>query len=716
MFQDRRRYLRHLLPALAISLALSTGAACSSARNALVILSVMVNPDVPVFDRYRFSTPEVPTVPDRWLDAAGYRPSVSYGYYMPTSGTVKVLVEAVRADGCVIANGSTTAVGVEVGKSTNAGALVVAALASPQCPATDSGMGSTTDGGDDADGDGDSAADGGAAGPPRLLSPLSTATVTSRRPSLRWALASGSDGAHVQICHDRACTNPVTEFDVSGASGTPPSDLPAGVLFWHAYSRSGGVTGETSSPTWQFAVGSRSAPVNTSWGTTLDVNGDGYADIAVGAWGAERAYLYLGSAPNISSGQQATVLTGPDGAGAGFGESVASAGDVNGDGYADVIVSAPYAMGKTGRVYVYLGGASGISPSQQPMVLTGPDGAGGQFGISVANAGDVNGDGYADVIVGAFTTMNNTGRTYVYLGSGSGISSSQRPAALTGSGGAGGDFGISVASAGDVNGDGYADVIVGAFTPTTSAGRAYIYLGGASGVSASQQPVVLTIADGSSSYFGFSAASAGDVNGDGYADVIVGAFTTMNNVGRAYVYLGGGSGISPFQQPIALTGPDGAGGEFGISVASAGDVNGDGYGDLVVGAYEAVNNTGRAYLYLGSASGVSSSQQPIALTGPDGPGGQFGISVASPGDVNGDGYSDVIVGAYEAMNSIGRAYVYLGSSSGISSSQPTVFTGPDGVNGQFGYSVACAGDLAGLNHRYAQALPARNMTAKHRGG
>ena len=188
------------------------------------------------------------------------------------------------------------------------------------------------DGGDEDVATADANADARA---PRPIAPLSTATVTARRPTLRWALAAGTDGARVEICRDRACTILITSFDAAGPSGAPAADLPAGVVFWRLHGRAGGSVGTATGPTWEFTVGARTAAVNTSWGTTLDVNGDGYADLVVGASGVStstgRAYVYLGSATGLS-GTPATSLTGPDGAYSDFGYSVASAGDVNGDG------------------------------------------------------------------------------------------------------------------------------------------------------------------------------------------------------------------------------------------------------------------------------------------------------------------------------------------------------------------------------------------------
>jgi len=552
--------------------------------------------------------------------------------------------------------------------------------------------GSTTSGAGGARGGGGGAGGTGTGGTqvsgppaaPRPIAPLSTATVTSQRPTLRWVLAAGTDGAHVEICHDRACAKMVTSFDVAGASGAPPDLLPSGVLFWHVFGASAGRTGTTPSATWEMTIGARSAPVVASWGTTPDVNGDGFADVLVGAVGgaasgAGRAYVYLGG-PGGPSQTAATILTGGY-PGWYFGGSLASAGDVNGDGYADVVVGAVGASGGSGQVYLYLGGATGLA-SSPAMTITGSDGFTASFGTSVASAGDVNGDGYADVVVGAYAAAR-AGRAYLFLGGAAGLSSSPA-AALTGPDGSDGQFGGAVASAGDINADGFADVVIGARGVDGFVGRAYVYLGSAAGLGSSPS-TKLAAPDGAARRFGNSVTGAGDVNGDGYADLVIAA--PQRDAPRTYLYLGGAGGLSA--SPAAtLIPPDVIGSTFGGSVANSGDVNGDGFADLVIGDGSS-GGFGFAYVYLGGASGIGAAPS-VTLFGIES-GGNFGAAVATAGDVDGDGLGDVVVGANNVGNGVGRVYLYPGNAiSGVSSSPATTLIGIDGMLSYYGSVVASA--------------------------
>ena len=247
----------------------------------------------------------------------------------------------------------------------------------------------------------------------------------------------------------------------------------------------------------------------------------------------------------------------------------------------------------------------------------------------------------------------------LYLGAAGGLSSS--PAVILTSPVGGDRFGTSVATAGDVNGDGYDDVIVG----TEGGSAAYVYLGASSGLGPAPD-ATLTSATGE--YFGWSVGSADDVDGDGYDDVLVGAPGSGSSDGRVYVYLGSSAGLrttSSVTLEAAVSG-----GEFGSSLGAAGDVDGDAFGDVIVGTWSA----GEAYLFHGAAGGLSTAAATLLEGDPT---EFFGRPVSGAGDVNADGYADVIVGHRDYDAGAGRAYVYLGSAVGIDAVASIFLDGED---------------------------------------
>jgi hypothetical protein len=481
----------------------------------------------------------------------------------------------------------------------------------------------------------------------------------------------------------------------------------------------------------RFEANQADAELGFSVAPAGDVNGDGYADVIVGAvaydtgqgTGEGSAFVFHGGAsPANGDPTTAAARVDADQAGANLGITVSGAGDVNGDGYADVIVGAYLYDDPSldeGVALVFHGGTGGIgdgSPANADAKLE-QDLANGSMGFCVARAGDVNGDGYADVIIGAHTFDSGQGPTegaaFVYHGGAQGIVGADPASAASQfeSNQGGAEFGYSVASAGDVNGDGYDDVIVGAYqydAGHSEEGAAFVFLGSAAGIADADPANAHAQLEGdlASASMGSSVASAGDVNGDGYGDVIVGA-RSYGGTGAAFVFHGSGSGIadgSPATADTELHATEGFS-AFGHSVAGAGDVNGDGYADVIVGSrtHDAgESDEGAAFVFLGSASGVDDGGPATADTQLESnqADAEFGWSVAGAGDVNGDGYADVIVGAFDYDEGVGvqegAAFVFLGSAAGIADGNPSTAAAQleAGQNNSFlGYSVASAGDV-----------------------
>ncbi|MXP27193.1 hypothetical protein GRI39_14290, partial [Altererythrobacter indicus] len=483
-----------------------------------------------------------------------------------------------------------------------------------------------------------------------------------------------------------------------------------------------------------------------------DVNGDGFGDLLVGAndgsdggLKAGEAYVVFGQTGGfgiLSGGRRVLDLTNltetqgfiirGDEASDQLGYSVSDAGDVNGDGFADIIVGA-YQAGDGGAAYVVFGSGDGfgdlvgvrrvvdltsLSEAQGFMIEAGN--TNDALGFSVSSAGDINGDGYDDVIAGARSAAGEgtgSGEAYVIFGSAAmyGENVSGRKvidvAALSASegfvirgSGDGDRLGASVSSAGDFNGDGYDDLIIGANRGDdsgTDAGTSYIVYGSASGfgtdisgrqvvdVSALTSDLGLVLEGDAGSRSGLTVSGAGDLNGDGQDDVIVGAdegayvifgrkngagTVTLDSNSRQTINLAGLIAAEGFL--LASTGDD----KLGYAISSAGDVNGDGFADLIVGTYGADTggtDSGTAYVLFGSDQGFGTTvgdqqvvdvtalpaDQGFAILG-DVAGDGLGRSVSSAGDINGDGYDDIVVGAYlgdDGGSDAGEAYVIFGS-------------------------------------------------------
>lgn len=485
-----------------------------------------------------------------------------------------------------------------------------------------------------------------------------------------------------------------------------------------------------------------------------DVNGDGVDDLIIGAQqpnpnqpGSGRSYVVFGSVDGFVSALQISMLDGnngfklvgeADGDRAGF--SVAGAGDVNGDGIDDLVIGAPNASpngNRSGRSYVVFGTTEGFASPFDLRRLDGANGfkidgeAGDRSGAAVSGAGDVNGDGVDDLIIGApqNTSGNETpGRSYVVFGSTEGFASPFQLSTLDGAHGFRIDgenafdrAGFSVGAAGDVDNDGVDDLIIGApfhspdeFT-RAFAGRSYIVFGRTDGFPGTVQLFALNgfrgfKIDGVAEFdfSGHSVSAAGDFNADGIDDLIVGSDPDPANAvdtdGKAYVVFGRDTSSQLFPEIVLLADLDGSdgvklvdrqdGNGLGHSVGGAGDVNGDGIDDVIVGAPNRRFGTdfgvGAGFLVFGRnaiAEPFPASIQVTRLDGSDGvelfgerAGDNSGFSVGLAGDVNGDGVSDLIVGAPRADpndSSSGRSHVVFGRAA-----PPLIATAPVGLSAE----------------------------------
>jgi len=373
------------------------------------------------------------------------------------------------------------------------------------------------------------------------------------------------------------------------------------------------------------------------------------------------------------------------------------------------------------------------------------------YGFSVSGAGDLNGDTFSDVVIGAPAyvdiinvsggTFNavSVGAAFVYYGSASGLSATPnevlQPTSIVGA-----LFGFSVSAAGDVNGDGRADLVVGApgdhinltvglTNVSVAVGKVYIYHGTQFDGNLNTEPTVsATVSINTADFgilavvpanplYGFSVSNAGDVNNDGKSDILVGSPTFLSLIplnlgGRVDIYHGSNSGIGTTPSKTILGGL--LNGLFGYSVSSAGKVNNDSFDDIIVGSPGSINllSVGAAFIFHGSATGIQASSTSGANASLNAPGllnkTLFGYSVSAAGDVNADGHGDVIIGEPLAIDlfsgslvAVGKAHIYYGSNSGITMSGRTELTSPrkPGLIGSilgnllFGFSVSGAKDM-----------------------
>lgn len=335
-----------------------------------------------------------------------------------------------------------------------------------------------------------------------------------------------------------------------------------------------------------------------------DMDGDGYADVAVGAQGA--VYVYWGGPSDFGSEYTRFPCECQS-----YGPWLHSAGDVNGDGFDDLVIGT-YVHSE---VYLWAGG-----PDRDSTATLSLSGDWPWYGFASGGVGDVNGDGFADVAI-AVGNMDISPAVDLHFGSADGMSQTPSEGVFSGA------ISPEIARAGDLNGDQFDDAYIGGF----------VYPGSASGLSDDSAFAV----DG-----GGDADGAGDLNGDGYDDLVV----------ENFVWYGSADGVA--QEPdFELVGSDGR--ADGNWVGGAGDLDGDGFDDIVSSG-SAEDGSWRVYIFTGSAAGVVGSE--AAILAEDEPEMNGDPVVAGAGDVNGDGMDDIVVGAPYVADGAGRAWLYLGGS------------------------------------------------------
>jgi len=475
---------------------------------------------------------------------------------------------------------------------------------------------------------------------PRLIAPLSTSISMSMSPLFTWLPESPTTGATVDVCRDRACQNIVVSFAATGSSAQPPRPLPPGVVFWRV---SSATTGGRTSAVWELTIPARESGRTGSWGSVPDFNGDGFGDLAVGVLPAfngvgappPNQLRFFPGGPGGPAATPAQTFSGPDG----FAEEAGSAGDLDGDGFADLAIwNGPPTNGAPGQatVTVYPGGPQGLS---SPVTLSAPD-APFTSQMRVLGAGDVNGDGYGDLLVGGGSVAE------LFLGGPTGVSTTPvemlaPPAATTP------DAEWPIGN-GDFNGDGHPDAVISGLN------GGLLYDGDGQTLIAHPE-VPLPNAFG---------GLAGDFNGDGFADLASSAIMT-----------GGPSGPTTSFQAIA-------GERFYLGV---GDVNGDGFSDVLSTVSSLVGVLETQRLYFGAQTGCTSTAcstfVPLLVPGSLNNGnGLFAEGAKGLGDVNGDGFADFVF----FSPGVGAVYLFFGSPAGPPSNPSLTITAEQG----FGFSVA----------------------------
>ncbi|MFO0625304.1 MAG: FG-GAP-like repeat-containing protein [Polyangiales bacterium] len=498
---------------------------------------------------------------------------------------------------------------------------------------------------------------------PRRRGPLAGTWMSTGRVTFTWLPVGGQD-AVVEVCADPACAT-VTQTRPAGPASSATADpaLAPGAWWWRVRPALGGVRGEAAGAPWPFVVEGRASAAAHDTGPQIDLNADGRREVVVGAPGARGNTGTIAVWPRGADLVQTAARIFGQARRTGAGWAVGPAGDLDGDGYPELAYACLNDPAAQGEAVVLRGDVATMLRSLTLLAVYTDDVS---LGTALVGLGDVDADGYGDFgMARPGVTNAREGAVLVYHGApGVGIRGANGvtvpvPNATLRGPNVDVAYGRALAAVGDLNGDGFADLAVGA--PTRDAARAAgevdVHLGGPTGLALI--PTRLAAPTPADATFGDAVAGAGDLNGDGLADLAVGAPAAAGRTSRVFVYYGatGGLRATPDVVLAPATGYTG----FGRALAGAGDLDRDGYADLAVTAPDAPEG-GVIYVFRGGATGLD-ARTPVVIPNPM-RSGPFATQLGSHGDIDGDGAPDLLVGADAYDRNRGRVWIFRGGGAG----------------------------------------------------